>query len=859
MGDKVERRVEVGKDGTIPPFVLSTGTDYRVVLTQHKAKAQVREFEDATFHFDSAVLLPDSGPCDPAKPDEERITGIGVLATCLQQAHENPDQTLLVAGHTDTKGDAAYNLQLSNARAKNVLHALTGNKDGWVAIAKQRHQVEDYQQILKWVAFIWAWPCDPGEITNEHDEATDSAVEAFQELASEEFGTPLTVDGDVGEQTWGAIFEVYQHVLADLLDVDAAELRRRQGELKFLAKKTVGCGESFQVEQQGQDGVESRANRRVQVLFFDPQEEPKLACHPSESQCLKAKCDLYQGTDFILEYLPCPPLRLSALDFKAELVEVTGLYKPKATPVVGDVQSDYVEGYKSEDDRGRIFVNHGPGQGTTIDWDGLRRKNVQYIELTARVSANNGRLSDETTAIWRWEDPDDPSNEGMHDAASTEVDDDSGEVANDNVGSRDFPAPDDGPGAKFEALAGFAFVSEDDTTCETKLQDGLSRVRLHVTNVAGDNFRVTVSAQDPRGGTAQPDSTGVMSLWKRIDVEFKVMVGAEGKLPAEAIPGAFVPYFIQMDIHGPDSVGDALTKDVILEDEDGNLSTAVRDYTDDVFDHAGKPGWFLLVAAHNSRTPVASRSLYVGTGKVQARTPSSKGRSGAELEIPRRLSAKKDDRPASVRYIEGANDITLGVGKIAKVGAGKTTLVIQPQDYQPEFPIEGADGSLETAYAKGQMYYPTHMVRVPGLATTPGGLGFSDQPEVEIETRGATFTIGISPALKKEVAGRTLEFFAGRTVIFTAKGSKTRMLQTIVHEFGHAFGFPHKCGHYAAHNSGEASCAMNYFNTWVFAEGTLTFEKRFFVGKKSDRFCARHIRALRQVHLEDNAALWNWP
>lgn len=858
MGDKVERRVEVDRDGAFEPFVLTTGTDYRVVLTPHKAKAQVREFEDATFHFDSAVLLPDSGPCDPHGDDHARITGIGVLATCLQQAHENPDQKLLVAGHTDTMGDPAYNRQLSLARAKNVLHALTGNKDGWVSIAEQHHQVEDYQQILKWVAFIWAWPCDPGEIDNVHNAETDAAVRKFQELASEEFGAPLTVDGIVGKQTWGAMFAVYQRMLADLLDVSESELRDRQGKLVFVAKKTVGCGESFQAEREGEDEVESRANRRVQVLFFDPDEEPKLACHPSETQVIRTKCDLYQKTDFVLEYLPCPPLRLSALDFKAEIVEIAGLYQPKATPIVGGVQSDYVEGYKSEDDRGRIFVNHVPASGASIDWESLRRKNVQYIELVAEISANNGRMSDETTAIWTWEDPDDPSNAGMHQAASGEVDPNA-EAPDDNVGLRDFPAPDAGRGAKFEAVDGFPFASESDTTCETKLQNGMSRVRLHVTNVAGDNFRVTVSGKDPRGGTTQSSSTGIMTMWKRIDVEFKVMVGAEGKLPAEDIPGAFEPYFIQMDLHGPTSLGEAITKKVLLEDDDGNLSQVAREYTDDVFEHAGKPGWFLLVAAIDSRRPLKSRSLYRGKGVVRTRTPSAQGLLAAELEVPRRLSAKDAGRPYTATCIEGSNDIIFNLAKGAKVRASTTTIFFVPNDYQPEFPIDGADGSIKTAYSKRLMYYPTHMVRVPELTTTTGGLGFADELEVDVKTRGATSITGISPTVKKEVAGETLEFFAGRTIIFTARKKKKQMIHTIVHEFGHAFGFPHKCGHYAAHNEGKESCAMNYFNTWVFAEGTLTFERRFFTGAKSDRFCARHIRAVRQVHLEDNEALWDWP
>lgn len=835
-------------------FPVAAGT---TVFRLSRAVGRVREFEDAIFHFDSAVLLPDSGPCDPCKDDEDRITGIGVLAICLQQAHDEPNHSILIAGHTDTKGPSWYNLQLSQDRAKNVHCALTGDEKGWVDIAKARHQVEDYQQILKWIAFIWAWPCDPGEITNVHDEPTDEAVEVFQTLASQEFGEPLGVDGDVGRQTWGAIFRVYMRVLADLLDITEDELAERQHALEFVPKEFVGCGESFQQEHIGEDEVECAANRRVQVIFFDEGEEPKLRCH-SGGSCNKDQCDLYTKTTFELEYLPCPPLRLSALDFKAELVQIAGLYRPKAKVVVGGHQSEYVEGYKSEDDRGRIFVNHAAGSGSAIDWQALRNKDAQFIELEVRVRASNGRLSPQTTVTWTWEDPDDPSNAGMHGPASAEVDDERGGEGEDNEGRRDFPGPGAGQGAKFEAMPDFAFLSEaDEHTCETPLDGETSRVRLHVTNVAGDNFRVKVTASDPRGGTALGDTTGIMTMWKRIDVEYKVMVDAEDKLPANEIPGAFEECFVQMDLHGPTSIGDANTREVLLTDPKLSLSDAAREYTDIVFDNAGKPGWFLLVAAHHAQDPVKAKELYRGKADVRVTKALSSGYGGAELVLPTVLGAK--DSVSTARYVEGSDGITLGLGRNGKLEGTKTIIPAYPLDYQPTFEVDAMDGVYETAYGNRHMYYPTHMVEVPGGGTATPGLGFSSTPSVIVRTRGATFTIGISPMLKKTIGGKTRKVFAGRTIIFTRKGSKTRMLEVIVHEFGHAFGFPHKCGYYAARNETKQSCTMNYFNTWIFAEGTTTIEKRFFTGNSSNRLCARHINGIRRVHLEDNLALWTWP
>ncbi len=40
-----------------------------------------------------------------------------------------------------------------------------------------------------------------------------------------------------------------------------------------------------------------------------------------------------------------------------------------------------------------------------------------------------------------------------------------------------------------------------------------------------------------------------------------------------------------------------------------------------------------------------------------------------------------------------------------------------------------------------------------------------------------------------------------------------------MHEFTHAFGYPHKCGYYGWPQPPEFSCAMNYFLTWLYDVG----------------------------------------
>src|SRR5574338_217894 len=104
---------------------LNSGTKHSINV-KTTLSYSIIEMEDVNFHFDSAVLLPDYGKEAPQPGTEEqnRITGLGVLYTCYKQCQDKSfAQRLLVAGHTDKKESADYNLSLSRQRAKNVFCA----------------------------------------------------------------------------------------------------------------------------------------------------------------------------------------------------------------------------------------------------------------------------------------------------------------------------------------------------------------------------------------------------------------------------------------------------------------------------------------------------------------------------------------------------------------------------------------------------------------------------------------------------------------------------------------------------------------------------------------------------------------
>jgi hypothetical protein len=283
---------------------------------QHKLRVKTRymchmlDVEDVNFHHDSAVLLPDYGPFksqDGTTPEQDRITGLAVLYACFRHARANPDQSALVVGHTDRSGSTGYNQQLSELRADNVLFALQGNRESWVANVRRKSKVEDYQQILLWLTHSLGWDCDPGGKTNVHDTPTREAVANFQRQYNERFSANIDVDGGVGDQTWGAFFDVYMHELRFALGTDEAGQAEAQKALRFMKCEAIGCGEEFPITEDRKENYKTPIDRRVEILFFDPGEEPEVQCAAPRGACVELyEKKMYDVTPIEVEPLPLP-------------------------------------------------------------------------------------------------------------------------------------------------------------------------------------------------------------------------------------------------------------------------------------------------------------------------------------------------------------------------------------------------------------------------------------------------------------------------------------------------------------------------------------------------------------------------
>ena len=205
-------------------------------LNQVKVPAKIVEAEDLQFHVNSAVVLPDHKDSTEAADgaSEDRITALAVFKVCLEEAEQNPDKTIAVVGHTDASGEEEFNLYLSDLRAKATHAVLKDDSATFAAMCEERSKVEDIQRILKWACAERGWECDPGEVDDKTGPKTRTAIRAFQTAYNEELEKSIDVDGIVGKQTWGAVFDLYSAALANMMEITPEELEAKRKALIFL-------------------------------------------------------------------------------------------------------------------------------------------------------------------------------------------------------------------------------------------------------------------------------------------------------------------------------------------------------------------------------------------------------------------------------------------------------------------------------------------------------------------------------------------------------------------------------------------------------------------------------------------------
>jgi hypothetical protein len=286
---------------------------------------------------------------------------------------------------------------------------LTGQRDDWAEISFGRQKVEDYQQVLTYVAVTRKWNfCNPGKIDDKWGPKTQTAIERFVMTYNAEFAAKHAevkllkstdsqfVAGDGkhrwNKDLWKAAYSLYIDDLCALMKITLAQLDSlRKDKLKFVsddpklakngAKRFVGCGESFPLDAVGKDDYKSQQNRRVEIVFFDTDDAPVIDC-PLDRKAVhkKQNCPLWH--DYHV------PVHLDANDLFAVMYHISFRYFNRVENAMKDVP-----------------------EGLVIKTFEMRKGNANPVEVPAVVEHKSGVYSVKvqfTTAL------SDPDREGLY-------------------------------------------------------------------------------------------------------------------------------------------------------------------------------------------------------------------------------------------------------------------------------------------------------------------------------------------------------------------------------------------------------------------------------------------------------------
>ena len=131
----------------------------------------------------------------------------------------------------------------------------------------------------------------------------------------------------------------------------------------------------------------------------------------------------------------------------------------------------------------------------------------------------------------------------------------------------------------------------------TSPTNGNSSARIHCPNVLGTNFLVRAELVGAANGIRVISaSTGIMTMWSRLDVEVARMSGAHSLAGVLSnIPKFFHPACVQLDFQTEKTVTGSLDK-AEMAGSRNLLSSATSSWVNNagVFSHSGQGGWFFL-------------------------------------------------------------------------------------------------------------------------------------------------------------------------------------------------------------------------------------------------------------------------
>src|SRR4029450_5400786 len=115
-------------------------------------------------------------------------------------------------------------------------------------------------------------------------------------------------------------------------------------------------------------------------------------------------------------------------------------------------------------------------------------------------------------------------------------------------------------------------------SAKTAVVKGESKVVLHCPSRAGDNFALKIDIEPTAGVEGFGATTGIITLWHRLDVENIKMKGGL-RLPVEGVPVPFEAMCVQLDFAPEREVED----EQHMAASDKKISAASAAYVEKVF------------------------------------------------------------------------------------------------------------------------------------------------------------------------------------------------------------------------------------------------------------------------------------
>lgn len=546
--------------------------------------------------------------------------------------------------------------------------------------------------------------------------------------------------------------------------------------------------------------------------------------------------------------------------FEVRVRRIDGLYKADTTPVF----TQAVAGLPvPQDVQGRVYNNRA--YDTNAPEKTKWAKNKQYVDIQCEILPTTLPLPVGSSIVWKFKDPDDPSDDESVDPASAKIldpgdydgVDGDGDGQDKDLGDNlNLPTDNVAEQPRWSEIRGT--IDEPLADASTRIVAGnggnhVSKVRFNVSDHSGDNFRVNCNVRVGEGDQARTVGggleTGLLTVWTKIDIEHVRMQGADYSAAdrLSSLNGEYAKTFIQFvfspeasrDVPAVASFGD--TFDVANEEVDTYVGAEDEGGN---FKNKKKGGWFFLVSAllAQPRVPGGNTAMYTGRAKLTTpKTGPNTGISYVTLLQPELYDGTK--LPQAVFFGNGA-----GHNTYFEVSgyAGESTLSLRPKEYH-------AVTRPRNPEAWANLF--DYQLMTP--AENP------DDRMIVIAPRGSLNTYGSAPGNPG---------FSGKMVLFTQWTPADKALAVLTHEFAHALGFAHKCGNWDHRKpQGRASCTGNY-DEYFMLKGDLSQPP---LVRKGDgitapwtepwtdslvgpSLCAAHIVAMRNRKLEDDGIL-NWP